>query len=133
MQSTERTVAPHSHGAQLAVDITLRSALTAFGLPCPKAAQVSGAILQKARRDREAKYVELLHGDRCHLVVVGIETCGRWSTEAAEFITQMASGRAREAPCASHLEAEVDEDVGNVLWSRVCGFVGVWRILGSTP
>ena len=89
---------PIHHGAQLAVDITLRSVLTAAGLPCPNAARVNGAVLQKARRDKEAKYVELLHGNRCHLVVVGIETGGRWSTEAVEFIDKMASGRAREAP-----------------------------------
>ena len=83
---------PIRHGAQLAVDITLRSALTA------SPSKVNGAVLKKARRDKKAKYVELLHGDRCQLVVVSIVTGGRWSTEAAEFIDQMASGRAREAP-----------------------------------
>ena len=41
---------------------------------------------------------ELLEGERCRLVVVGIETWGRWSTEAVEFFHMMAGARAREAP-----------------------------------
>ena len=61
-----------NHGAQLAVDITLRSAVTACGRACPNAATVDGAVLTRARRDKETKYVELLEGDRCQLVVVGV-------------------------------------------------------------
>ena len=45
--------------------------------------------------DKENKYHELMDGGRCHLVVVGLETGGRWSVEALNFIE--ASGRAREA------------------------------------
>ena len=55
------------HGAPLAVDITLRSALSAAGLPSPSAAHVNSAALARARRDKERKYGELLEGDRCHL------------------------------------------------------------------
>ena len=44
-----------------------------------------------SRRDKENEFAELLQGDRCRLVVVGIETGGRWSTEAA-------AARAWEAP-----------------------------------
>ena len=44
---------PLHHGAQLATDITLRSALTAAGLPSPSAAHVNGAALARARRDEE--------------------------------------------------------------------------------
>ena len=43
------------HGAQLAVDITLRSALTAAGLPSPSAAHFNGAALARAHRDKERK------------------------------------------------------------------------------
>ena len=50
---------PLHHGAQLAVDITLRSALSAAGLPSPSAAHVNGAALARARRDTERKYGEL--------------------------------------------------------------------------
>ena len=42
-----------NHGAQLAVDITLRSAVTANGRACPNAATVDGAVLTKARLDKE--------------------------------------------------------------------------------
>ena len=51
-----------------------------------------------AMRDKEAKYSDLLVGDRCRLVVVGIKTGGRWSSEAVEFVDKMAGARAREAP-----------------------------------
>ena len=58
------------HGAQLAVDITLRSATTAAGLPCTNAAHTNGAVLHRARMERAAKYSELLGGGRCQLIVV---------------------------------------------------------------
>ena len=35
---------------------------------------------------------------RCHLVVVAIETGGRWSDEAADFVWQMAQAKSREVP-----------------------------------
>ena len=41
--------------------------------------------------------MEWLHSDRCQLIVVGLDTGGRWSGEAAEFICQLAGSRAREA------------------------------------
>ena len=70
-----------NHGAQLAVDITVRSAVTSCGRARPNAA-------------------ELCEGDRCRLAVVGIETGGRWSPEALSFVDQLAASRAREAPPA---------------------------------
>ena len=42
---------PLHHGAQLAVDITLRSALSAAGFPSGNAAHV--AVLVRARRDKK--------------------------------------------------------------------------------
>ena len=89
-----------NHGAQLAVDITLRSAVTANGRACPNATTVDGAVLTKARLDKENKYAELVESDRCQLLVVGIETGGRWSNEASSFIEGLAASRAREAPVA---------------------------------
>ena len=86
---------PLHHGAQLAVDITLRSAITSSSHACPNAATVDGAVLVKARVDKERKYTELVNGDRCRLVVVvvGVETGGRWSDEAVTFLNHLASGR----------------------------------------
>ena len=83
---------PLFHGAQLAVDITLRSALTATGLPRPGAAVVDGIVCMAARADKERKYSELLNGDRCRLVVVALETGAR----SCRF--HLAMARARDAP-----------------------------------
>ena len=88
---------PLHHGAQLAVDITLRSALTRCGSACAQADRVNGIVASRARRDKEHKYAELLQG-RCRLVVVGMETGGRWSTEALQFVEMLAAARAQEAP-----------------------------------
>ena len=45
-------------------------------------------------------YPELLRGGRCKLVVVALEVGGRWSTEAASLIRQLAQTRSRAAPAA---------------------------------
>ena len=89
-----------NHGAQLAVDITVRSAVTACGGARPNASTVDGAVLVEASRDKEAKCAELCEGDRCQLVVVGVETGERWSLEALSFVEKLAVSRAREAPYA---------------------------------
>ena len=85
-------------GTQLAVDITLRSALGSSGEPHLHAADVDGAVLLTARRDKEATYPELATSTRCRLVVVAIETGGRWSEEAVQFVWQLAQAKAQEAP-----------------------------------
>ena len=85
-------------GTQLAVDITLRSVLGSSGEPQPHAADVDGAVLLTARRDKEATYPELATSTRCRLVVVAIETGGRRSEEAVQFIWQLAQAKAQEAP-----------------------------------
>ena len=60
---------PLKHGAQLAVDVTLRSALKACVAPATNAARV-GARFTQARRDKELKYHTLVECARCLLVVV---------------------------------------------------------------
>ena len=85
-------------GAQLAADITLRSVLGSSGEPQPHAAHVDGALLFAARRDKEAAYTELATSTRCMLVVVAIETGGRWSEEAVQFILQLAQAKAQDTP-----------------------------------
>ena len=47
--------------------------------------------------DREQE-AALLHCARCQLVVVGLETGGWWSSEAVDFVSQLAGHRARDAP-----------------------------------
>ena len=46
---------PFHHGAQLAIDVTLRSALTSCGSAIPGAARKNGAALARARPDKERK------------------------------------------------------------------------------
>ena len=85
-------------GAQLAIDVTLRSALRSSGEPQPHAADVDGAILLEARRDKEATYPELASSTRCRLVVLALETGGRWSEEAVHLVWQLALAKARDVP-----------------------------------
>ena len=89
---------PNHSGQQLAVDATLRAPVSADGEPKGRAAKEDGAVAQAARRDKEATYPELLSSKRCKLVVVALETGGRWADEAADFFQQVAFGRARSAP-----------------------------------
>ena len=85
-------------GAQLAVDVTLRCVLSSTGEPHPNTADVDGAALAAARADKERTYPELTTSGKCRLVVVAIETGGRWSSEAVEFVRQLAFARARKVP-----------------------------------
>ena len=109
---------PCFNGAQLAVDITMRSALGASGEPQPRAAEEDGAVPVQARRDKEATNPELLTSGRCRLVVVGIETGGRWSDEAADFLWQLAVAKAREAPA---LLAQSAALAWERRWTRMLG------------
>ena len=64
----------------------------------------------RARADKEATYPELLSG-RCRLVVMAIETGGRWSSEAVDFVRQLAFPKAREVP--SHMRFPIA-----LVWER---------------
>ena len=59
---------------RLAVDVTLRSALTRDGEPQPNAADEDGAVLVQARHDKVNTYLELVAQELCRLVVLAIET-----------------------------------------------------------
>ena len=89
---------PIHGGAQLAIDVTLRTVLTRDGAPRPQTDWKDGVVSQKARRDKEEKYPELADGARCRLVVLAMETGGRFSEELANFIAQLAQAKAQAAP-----------------------------------
>ena len=57
-------------------------------MPQARHVRVNGAVLHRARRDKETN-AELVEGDRCR--VVPIETGGRWGDEAIRFIDALAS------------------------------------------
>ena len=86
---------PCRQGKQLAIDVTLRSPVTVQGEPRARAAAEDGAAAFDARADKEAKYAELVRARRCELVVVALETGGRWSEEAADFVRELAFAKAR--------------------------------------
>ena len=130
-------------GAQLAVDITLRSALSCNGEAHLHAADHDGAVLVQARQDKETTYPELASSGRCKLVVLAIETGRRWSEEAVHTMQQLAHARAREAPsfmqfpvalmwerrwtrmlavcCAVSFAASLVEPARNTTWCRTDG------------
>ena len=85
-------------GVQVAVDTTLVSPLTAAGEPRRESRRTAGAALRHARRAKERTYPELCNSGRRRLVVLGIETGGRWSPEAVTFLRLIARSRARSAP-----------------------------------
>ena len=95
------------------------------------AADIDGAILLQARRDKETTYPELVTSNWCRLVVVALETGGRWSEEAADILRQLAFARARgrssihEVASRSGVGTTLDPHVGDnlcgVLCSLTCG------------
>ena len=89
---------PLQHGGP-AGDRTSHSAvhslLTALRAPTPLEQMVlSWRRLAETRRPNTPSWSM---GARCHLVVMAIETGGRWSNEALDFVADMAAARSREA------------------------------------
>ena len=83
---------------QVAVDVTVRSALTRDGQPVARAAWENGAAAGAARADKEGKYPDLVGCARCDLVVFALETGGRWDAEAVSFVRDLAAARAVDVP-----------------------------------
>ena len=92
---------PLWNGAQLAIDTTLVSPLRGNGTHMPNTHAFDGLAARRARRRKENTYPELLRQNgRVRLVVLALETGGRWSQESIDFITKLAQARARSAPLA---------------------------------
>ena len=86
-------------GAQLVVDTAHVCPLHADGTHHRGASTHDGAILVEARRRKEWTYPELLlPGSRARLVVLALETGGRWSSEALAFVRLLARANARSEP-----------------------------------
>ena len=75
-------------------------------------------MFHRARKEKAAKFSELLEGGRCQLVVVvGMEIGGQWSSEAANFVDMLAQAKAPEgAVIPLVVETQVDAHV--VMCSR---------------
>ena len=86
-------------GAQLAVDTTLVSPLQRDGSACPGAADTNGVAAATAERRKARLYQELTaRGSRARLVVLAVETGGRWSSSTWEFVRSLSLAKALEAP-----------------------------------
>ena len=76
---------PLFNGAQLAVDTTFVSPIRRDGVPRPRAHEVNGIALKHARRDHIPRTRR-----RARLVVLAGEVGGRFSTETAQFLSDLA-------------------------------------------
>ena len=102
---------PCSGGMQLAVDITLRSAVSCAGEAHPRVVDHDGAVLLQARQDKEATYPELASSGRCKLLVLAMETGGRRSEEAVQTRRMLAIA------CAVSFDSSLLEPARNASWS----------------
>jgi len=91
---------PLYNGMQFAIDTTLVSPVSANSRPHRNAHVRDGISLLRARRRKERTYHELMHSDRVRLIVIALQTGGRWSHEAFSFVQQLAHARARSEPLA---------------------------------
>ena len=78
---------PYFNEVQFAIDTT--QGMSKDGQPHPQAADVDGIVLDNARRDKEAKYPELVASGRCRLVEAGgamkqLTSCGSLPKHALE-------------------------------------------------
>ena len=81
-----------------AVDTTIVSPLTRDAVPRSRRDLARPVALLDARRQKERTYPELLWSSGCRLVVLGVEVGGRWSSETADFLRQLARAKARDTP-----------------------------------
>ena len=73
----------------------------------PLAHDYDGIAFNRARRRKETTYPELLaRNGRVRLVVLAIETGGRWQIEGIEFIRMLAKAKVRELPTPLQAAAE---------------------------
>ena len=91
---------PLCQGVPLGIDVTLVSVLRADGVPCPRAAADDGVAIARAERRKAATYPELVASNSLRLVTLACETGGRWSSQCALTLRQLAAARARAAPAA---------------------------------
>ena len=115
-------------GRQLAIDITIRSAIDRNGCAKPQAYWLDGACLAEPRVDKEEKYPEFAGSSRCELVVLAIEAGGRFSTETQEFIRKLADSKARS--CPSYLRGAASAAFQR-RWSRMLAATVASSYIGS--
>ena len=96
---------PLYRGVPLGVDCTMVSPLHTDGTPWPRAAAVDGVAIQRAEREKERTYHDLLGSSRLRLTTLATETGGRWSDQAVTLVRLLAKSKARQAPEAQQQQA----------------------------
>ena len=92
---------PLWNGAQLAIDTTMVSPVRRDGTARAGTATTNGKALDVARIQKARRYPELSgENGRARLVVMGTEVGGRWSAEAATFLSSLATAKARDVRAA---------------------------------
>ena len=84
---------------------------------------------RRARQDKERKYFELLSGHRCRLVVVALETGGRSSKEAVQFVDDLAALTIAEFSFRSKKKKKPVVLMANGKKGTTCWLAGAVRIL----
>ena len=82
-------------GRPLFCDATVRSPLTGQGEPHPRAATDDGAVLTRALQDKNKKYYDVASGSLGELVVLAVETGGRWHDTALDLVRLLAKRKVR--------------------------------------
>ena len=73
----------------------------------PRAAEVDGVGIDRARRRHEETYPELAGGQRGRLVVLGTELGGRWAPEALNILRRLAEAKCRDSPALLRRSAQL--------------------------
>ena len=130
--------------------------LTCQGEDHTHAADTDGAMLTKARADKEEVYTELATSGRCKLIVMAMETGGRWSEESVAVLRELTHAKAQEAPsfkrfsvglmwerrwtrilavtCATAFAASLVEPARHISWCHTGWKTLFWLIcLSQTP
>ena len=88
------SAAPSWQSTQPSCRHSAATGLRGDGHPRADAHRFPGVAIRDAEKAKRSKYNELAGHGRCRLVVIALEVCGRWSSEAASFVRALAKFKA---------------------------------------
>ena len=101
------TALPFYQGRALFCDATIRSPLTRTSAPHTGCAAVDGASFQKARKDKERKYPEVVDSPHAELLTLAVDVGGRWNDTALELVSLLAKHKVAETPLVLRRSAQL--------------------------
>ena len=87
--------------------VTQRSPLHADGTPHERAATDDGAVLARARSDKERKYHDVHDSPIAELITLGVELGGRWNDAAHALLRGLAKHKVRNTTVLLRRSAEL--------------------------